>query len=82
MGWSSIWTGLLAAHTHTEYNGEDKWKRGKMYDDDVMDEYTVSYDFRDYDYEERDGWEPAEIEEFSQCEDKEAFIEHVRKQTD
>jgi len=48
-----------------------------MYDD----EYSVSYDYRDYDDEERDDWEPAEVEEFSQCEDKEAFIEHVKKQT-
>jgi predicted transcriptional regulator len=44
-------------------------------------EYSVSYDYRDYDDEERDDWEPAEVEEFSQCEDKEAFIEHVKKQT-
>ena len=52
-----------------------------MYDDDVMDEYTVSYDYRDYDYEERDDWEPAEIEEYSQYEDKESFINYVKKQS-
>ena len=52
-----------------------------MYDDDVINEYTVSYDYRDYDDEKRDNWEPAEVEEFSQCEEKEAFIESVKKQT-
>ncbi len=53
--------------------------RGKMYDE--YEDYTVSYDYRDYDDEERGDWEPAEREEFSQCEDKEAFIKHVKKQT-
>ena len=45
-----------------------------MYDD----EYSVSYDFRDYEDEERREWIPAEIEEFSKCEDNEAFIESVK----
>ena len=46
-----------------------------------MDEYTVSYDYRDYDYEERGDWEPAEREEYSQYEDKESFINYVKKQS-
>lgn len=45
-----------------------------MYDD----EYSVSYDFRDYEDEERSEWIPAEIEEFSKCEDNETFIESVK----
>jgi len=48
--------------------------RGKMYDD----EYSVSYDFRDYEDEERSEWIPVEIEELSKCEDNESFIESVK----
>ena len=44
-----------------------------MYDDD----YSVSYDFRDYEDEERSEWQRDELEEFSQW-DKEAFIESVK----
>ena len=42
------------------------------------DEYSVSYDFRDYEDENRSEWIPAEIEEFSKCEDNESFIESVK----
>ncbi|MBW2006256.1 MAG: hypothetical protein JRI72_16960, partial [Deltaproteobacteria bacterium] len=41
------------------------------------DEYKVSYDFRDYEAEERSEWIPAEIEEYSQL-DKKAFIEKFK----
>jgi len=44
-----------------------------MYDD----EYSVSYDFRDYEDEERSEWQRDELKEFSQW-DKEAFIESVK----
>jgi hypothetical protein len=44
------------------------------------DEYKVSYDFRDYEAEERSEWIPAEIEEYSQL-DKEAFIKKVENDT-
>ena len=51
-----------------------------MYEYDY-DEDTGRYDYRDYEDEERDDWKPAGLNEYSQCEDKEAFIEHIKKQT-
>ena len=47
--------------------------------EDIMEEYTESYDYRDYEDEERSEWIPTESEEYNQ-ESNAEFIEHIKNQ--